>query len=190
MTGTANIIAHGCPTDEIAAYIDGELDAARETELDAHFDICNICSHELSEQKLFLCNLSSSLKNESDLELPANFTRTIVANAESTVSGLRRPRERFNAVFICTGLFLFVLFAMGTGTGNLLDGMANIFEKLAAVIGFLGHLVFSTFLGLAIILRSLVSQFRFDASMAIGLSMVVTLLLMFLSRTVIRLRRV
>src|SRR5438445_5520441 len=113
MTGQTQIRVFECPTDEIAAYIDGEMDAAREFELETHLAACEICSLELNQQKQFLASLNSSLKHEGDLELPANFTKLIVANAESTVSGLRRPRERFNAMFICAGLFLFALFALG-----------------------------------------------------------------------------
>ena len=115
MTEQMNIRGFECPSEEIAAYIDGEIELVRESELDVHFAACPICSDELNQQKEFLCRLNSSLKQEGDLELPANFTKLIVVNAESTVSGLRRPRERFNAIFICAGLFLFVLFALGTG---------------------------------------------------------------------------
>src|SRR2546421_46883 len=114
-----------CPLDEIASYIDGELDAPREMELDAHFSQCAACSDELNLQKQFLCSLESSLKHESELELPPNFTKQIVANAESTVSGLRRPRERFNALFICAGLMLFILFALGPDAGRVIDGIST-----------------------------------------------------------------
>src|SRR5664279_3152743 len=117
-----------CPSDEIASYIDGELDLTRELELDAHFRECSICTDELNQQKQFVCSLDLSLKHERELELPANFTKTIVANAESTVSGLRRPRERFNAIFICAGLFLFVLFALGTNTGSYFEEVSTVYE--------------------------------------------------------------
>src|SRR5436190_12740079 len=108
-----------CPIDEISAYIDGELDAAREFEMDLHFAGCQTCACELNEQKNFLRNLDVSLGHDREVELPPNFTKLIVANAESTVSGLRRPRERFNALFICSGLLLFVLFATGAEAGKL-----------------------------------------------------------------------
>lgn len=179
----------GCPLDEIAAYIDGELDAAREVELDDHFSGCEACRRELSQQKQFLCSLNSSLKNESELELPANFTKLIVANAESTVSGLRRPRERFNAIFICAGLFLFVLFAMGTGAGNLLDGIFNVVEKLFAIVGFFGQIVYSFCLGVAIILRSLAPQPLINTFTALALAALVAGLLMIFSRRIMRIRR-
>src|SRR2546423_3864915 len=104
MSSQPQTIVFECPTDEIAAFIDGEMDPVREFELETHLALCEICSLELNQQKQFLCGLSSSLKHEDEIELPANFAKLIVANAESTVTGLRRPRERFNAIFICAGL--------------------------------------------------------------------------------------
>src|SRR5258708_23340088 len=143
MNGQTQIRELECPSDEIAAYIDGEMDAAREFELEAHLTVCETCSLELNQQKQFLAGLNSSLKHEAEIELPANFTKLIVANAESTVSGLRRPRERFNAIFICAGLFLFALFALGTEAGPTFDGVSNIFDQIAAVGGFFGLIISS-----------------------------------------------
>src|SRR5436190_21488783 len=136
-----------CPTDEIAAYIDGELSPKREFELDTHFAGCSVCSDELNHQKQFLCQLDSSLKNEKDIDLPVDFAKTIVANAESTVSGLRSTRERFNAVFICAGLFLFVLFASGADAGPMFRGVSDLFEQVMAVGSYFGHLIYSIFIG-------------------------------------------
>lgn len=178
-----------CPLDEIAAYIDGELDPAREFDLDAHFLICEACSEELNQQKQFLCELDAGLKGEGELALPADFTKTIVANAESTVSGLRRPRERFNALFICAGLFLFALFALGADAGKLFNGLAVAVEQVAAVGSFFGHLVYSIFLGLVIVVRSFAVQFRFDLIIAAVLTAAVMACLMFFSRRALRMLR-
>lgn len=178
-----------CPSDEIAAYIDGELDPTRELKLVEHFLICELCSEELNQQKQFLCELDASLKGESELALPADFAKTIVANAESTVSGLRRPRERFNALFICAGLFLFVLFALGADAGRIFSGIATAFDQVAAVGGFFGHLVYSFFLGIAIIVRAVAVQFRFDLIIAVVLTLVTSALLMFGSRRALRMLR-
>lgn len=162
MTGRTPSNKFECPAVEIAAYIDGELDTVHELELEAHLDVCSTCSDELTLQKQFLCGLNSSLMHEGDLELPSDFTKRIVANAESTVTGLRRPRERYNAVFICVALGLFVLFALGGEASQVLSGYTGFFEQVAIVGSFFGHLVYSVFVGLAIILRALASQFQYD----------------------------
>ena len=178
-----------CPTDEISAYIDGELDAAREFELDMHFAGCDICSLELNEQKQFLRHLDASLGREHEMELPANFTKQIVANAESTVSGLRRPRELFNATFICAGLLLFVIFAMGAEAGKLFQGLSVIAEQTAAVGAFFGRLIYSVFVGLAVIIRTVTGQFRVDVAAILVMAIMFTVFSLYVSRKVLRTRR-
>jgi len=175
--------------DEIAAYIDGELSAGRELELDAHFVSCERCTEELNQQKHFLRALDASLSEPDEIDLPADFTRKVVANAESTVSGLRRPRERFNAFFICAGLFLFVLFALGTGAGSLFSSATDTIEQASAVGGFFGHIVYSVFLGLAIIVRALAAQVRVEQAFAVVLATAAVVSLLFISRRALRVRR-
>ena len=57
-----------CPAGEISAFIDGELDAAREFEMDLHFADCDACRTELNEQKSFLRHLDASLGVEREIE--------------------------------------------------------------------------------------------------------------------------
>lgn len=178
-----------CPVDEIAAYIDGELDTARELEVGAHFDVCKECSRELNSQKQFLCGLNSGLRNEAEFELPANFTRSIIANAESSVSGLRQPAERFNALFIFSSLFLFVLFVMGPDAGRLFQGIVSALDQTAIVGGFFGHLVYSLFLGITIILRSLASQLSFDGITALAVTAAFLITSLLISRMLLPIRR-
>ncbi len=178
-----------CPTDEIASYIDGELDAAREREVDAHFAECAACSDELNLQKQFLRNLESSLKQEGDVVLPADFTRKVVANAESTVSGLRRPRERFNAIFICAGLMFFILFALGTDAGRVLGGAGAVVDQIATVGSFFGHFIYSFFLGVMIVVRTCATQIRPDALAAVVIAVLMVISIGFVSQRLLRMRR-
>ena len=187
MTSQTNMFK--CPGDEIAAYIDGELTAERELELEAHFLGCSGCAEELNQQKHFLRALDAGLGFPGELDLPADFTKKVVANAESTVSGLRRPRERFNALFICAGLFLFVLFALGTDAETLFSSAANFFEQVSAVASFFGRLVYSIFLGLAIIVRSLASQVPFEQAFTVIFAFAALVLLLLISRRALRVRR-
>lgn len=147
-----------CPADEISVYIDAELSPARELELEAHFAACRNCAEELNLQKQFLCGLDSSLKQDGEIELPVDFARYIVANAESTVAGLGRPRERYNAVFICAAMLLFGLFALGADAGRVFSGVVVGFEQMGAVGAFFAKIVYSIFLGFAIIIRAVAAQ--------------------------------
>ena len=103
-----------CPSPELSAYLDGELSAPDEIVLEEHMSSCQICTDDLNLQKSFLNALDYSLDEGNEIELPKNFTRSVVANAESRVSGLRRPHERRNAAFICAALIVFSLFALGS----------------------------------------------------------------------------
>ncbi len=179
-----------CPSFEIAAYIDGELDPARESDLGQHFAACAVCSAELNQQKHFLCTLSSSLMHEQEIELPRDFAKTIVANAESSVNGLRRPRERFNAVFICATLFLFGLFALGAESGGGIGRLIDIYEKLSAAAGFFAHATYSFLLGLGFVVRTLGEQTHIPVAVSLLSVMLFSIVLILVSSRWIRFRRI
>lgn len=171
----------------IAAYIDGELSPREELELEAHAAVCRSCRIELNEQKKLLCALDFALENEREIELPANFTKIVVANAESRVSGLRRPQERFNALFVCAALFLLGILILGSEIETVFGAFAKFAEQMLAVGGFVAHLVYSVALGVAVVLRSLSYQFAFDPIVATVFLIGLTLVALFaLSRLVVR----
>ncbi|MGH9820010.1 MAG: anti-sigma factor family protein, partial [Pyrinomonadaceae bacterium] len=132
-----------CLSSDISSYIDGELTPTRELELEMHFAGCESCLGELNLQKKFLIALDHALESEDEIEVPSNFTQVIVANAESRVSGLRRPAERFHAFFVCIGLFLIIVFALGSsGSRTAFDALFVVFDKVAAVGSFAAHVAY------------------------------------------------
>ena len=175
----------------IAAYIDGELSPRDELELEMHLAVCKECKRELNEQKKLLLVLNSALKNEDEIEMPVNFTRVVVANAESKVSGLRRPQERFKALFVCAALFLLVLFGLGGETLTIVGAFGKFAEQFLAVGGFLWNLIYDAAFGVAIVLRSLSQQIVFNShfSVAVLLLGLVFVCFMALSRLAARLTR-
>jgi anti-sigma factor RsiW len=154
--------ASECPFDEFSAYIDGELEPRRELELEEHLAICPSCVVELNQQKLFLHDLTSSLMEDSDLAMPVDFAKHVAVNAESSVIGLRRRGERFNAVLICLAMLIVVLVALSVNAGDPAPGAA--FDQATAVIGFIAHLAYSFSVGLVVILRSIAGQAQGDGS--------------------------
>jgi len=175
--GTEKICSH---RSEIAAYIDGELLPHEELELEMHLAICRNCSKELNEQKKLLCTLDFALENKGEIELPANFTRIVVANAESKVNGLRQPQERSKALFICGALFLLVLLGLGGETETVLDTTKKFAEQFLAVGGFVWNSIYDVSVGTAIVLRSLSSQIIFNSTASLGILTVLVFLSLFL----------
>lgn len=176
-----------CPREEIASYIDCEISPREELELEMHFAGCKICTDELNSQKKLLCALDSFCLNEKEIELPENFTKVIVTTAESRVSGLRRPQERRNALFICSALFLLVLLGVGGEIDSVLGTFGKFAEQFAAVVGFVAHLIYDIAFGIIVILRSLSSQLFFNSAASFGFIAVFFLISVFaLSRLVLR----
>ncbi len=172
---------------DIAAYIDGELLPREELELEMHLAICKLCAGELNEQKTLLQALDFALENERGIELPANFTRVVVANAESKVSGLRHPQERFKALFVCAALFLLVLLGLGGETKTVFETFAKFADQFLAVGGFVWNLVYDAAFGTAIILRSLSHQIVFNSTVSAASLVVVFLVsIIAVSRFIIR----
>lgn len=184
------IVSKVCPTGEIAAYIDGELTPREELDLEMHFAICRSCAAELNEQKKLLCVLDFALEDESEITLPENFTKVIVTTAESNVSGLRRPQERFKAFFICAALTLLVLLGLGSETGTVIKTFWKIGDQILAVGGFALHLIYDIAIGTSIILRSASHHIAFNSTVSIIFLIGILFFgLMIFSRLIIRFNR-
>lgn len=160
-------IENKCPRTELAAYIDGELLPREEIELEIHLANCHTCAFELNEQKRLLSALDFALEDEKDFKLPANFTKVVVANAESKVKGLRCPKERFNAVFVIAALFLLFLLGLGGETKSIAETFLRFGEQILAVGGFAMRFIFDIAIAASIILRTLSSQFVYNSAFSI-----------------------
>ena len=148
--------AASCPSPEISAYIDGELSAKAEALFESHIADCPTCARDLNDQKQFVNVLNVSLATAP--EVPADFTKRIITNAESGVSGLRKRKERMNAMFVVAALFFFALFALGASAPGAFAAAFDFAGRSFAVITFLSHFVFDIATGLIIVLRAVVAQ--------------------------------
>jgi hypothetical protein len=155
-----------CPSIEIAAYLDGELSPADELYLEAHIGNCHACSQELNSQKQLINTLSCSLDNTP--ELPRDFAKFVVVNAESSVGGLRRSNERLTAMYVCGALFFVVMFTLGAAAPGAFAAFFSVIEKVYAVLSFVFHFVFDVCEGIIILLRAFLAQPGFNTSFAIG----------------------
>lgn len=177
-----------CRSADVSAYIDGELSPDAEIAFEMHIADCPDCLGELNVQKNLLRELDLCLTT-GELELPRDFAKTVVVNAESGVSGLRCPNERFRAVFICSGLLLVALFALGADAGRTIGLVGTLGEKAVAVVGMVVHFAYDIALGAAIISRSLGAQFGLGSPSFLFLLAAGTIGLIVLSRLLFRLHR-
>jgi len=185
-----NNLAQECPRPEIAAYIDGELTAADEIALDMHLTGCSLCTTVLNEQKLLLGGLDHGLRTDFALDLPKNFEKVVATRAASNVVGIRRSSEFLNTLLVCTGLLLLilVLISLGSGARGVVTTSLRIVEQIAAFGSFVGYIIYSLFLALTIILRSLASQFRLDLVLTTAFIFLSVTSLMLASRKWLRVR--
>lgn len=182
-------IENFCPRSDIAAYIDGELRADEELAFEFHIATCPECAEELNEQKKLLCVLDSALEDEKEIELPVDFTRVVVTNAESKVNGLRHPRERFSALFVCASLFFLAVLGFGSETETVLDTFVKFGERVFAVAIFSAHLISNIALGSFVVLRSLSYQFVYNSTSLAFLITVFFVSLLALSGLIVRFNR-
>ncbi len=169
-----------CPRIEIAAYVDGELSPREEFDLEMHFAVCPTCSAELNDQKKLLCALDFALENEQEIELPENFTKVVVANAESNVQGLRCPRERNRALMVCAALFLLVFLGLGAETSKTFAAFGAVTDQFLAVGSFFLHLIHDITIAATVIFRSFCLQFVFKSAVSaimLGICFIVSFLI-------------
>ncbi len=102
-----------CERDQIAAYIDGELDDCARSMLEQHIEECSDCRADLAEQKRLLCALDSALFPKLSLQLPGEFARTVAVRAKSDLSGVRDRNEYRRAIFLCVALLATSLVLLG-----------------------------------------------------------------------------
>jgi hypothetical protein len=111
------------------------------------------------EQRQFLAALSASLDSGSAPVLPRDFTKKVVASAESSVSGIRRPEELSTAFFICVALTVFAVFALGIESFGFASPFYGLAEKLFAFGLLILKLVGSMAFAAVVVLRSFAVQF-------------------------------
>src|SRR5262249_13702968 len=123
---------NNCPREEIAAYLDGELDGDALNSFEEHVGQCGDCAAELRSQRQLLCTLEAAFGTARHIELPGNFTRVVAAHAESDLRGLRHKVERRRALQLCAALLLTAFMLLGAASSNLIFQPARVFLRITA----------------------------------------------------------
>jgi predicted anti-sigma-YlaC factor YlaD len=147
--------------EDIAAYLDGELDCAARSEVEQHLKECSPCASCLREQRRLLRTLDFALSDDPLLRLPANFPQIVAAHAQSDMSGLRRPSEHRRALRICVALFAGSLILLGGAAMS--DTVLRPIIRMGSLFDLLWQLFRSVGTGISIILRAASRHFLFDS---------------------------
>ena len=161
-----------CKREEIGRYLDGELSAELELELEMHISSCEGCGRELNHQK----NLMRVLDDRFDLnnapELPKNFPRRISVAAVSDIGGIRAARERWIAIGICALLAVFAIAALGGAMGEPMNALSVATDRSFAILSAAGHFFYNLSVGIVVFLRPISGSFNAGL---LGLAIVVIL---------------
>ncbi len=173
--------AQTCSSENILAYLDGDLLPREEMALEVHFAGCKNCSDELNEQKRLLCALDFAFEEkEAGFEVPDDFAKVVVTNAESNVHGLRRPKERYRALFVCVALGLLILIGFGKETEAFVSTSENLIGQSWAFGGYAVQFLHDVGVGVAVVLRYLGQRFVFNSGFSLGILFVFFALTLYL----------
>lgn len=183
--------AHTCEPENIAAYIEGELDPAARLTLEGHIKDCDRCVLELQEQRRFMCELDSAFRSPFQLAVPANFAQVVAVHAESDMRGVRQIGEHKRALQFCIllGLAAFILLGAAASKAEI-AGAASAVNKAAGILSFIFRTIYEAAAGLASMAR-LLSRSLMAASPITGFAalVVVVIAVGLLSRLVVRYHR-
>lgn len=145
---------HLCQEEQIAAYIDGELEASASALFEQHLLECRVCSAELNAQRLFMCELDATLTLAPDLPVPSNFAQIVAARAESDMSGVRDNREHKRAFRFCLILALASFSLLGAAaTKAVFFSGRTVANQILGIFGLLWTTLYDAAVGLAVISR-------------------------------------
>ena len=144
---------HECRSEDVAAYLDGELGGSASESFEAHLKTCTRCATELRTQRQLLCTLDLAF-SERSFELPRNFSRVVAAHAESDLSGMRKKSERRRAVQLCALLALLSFALLGAASRALVFQPARSFLRLAgSLLDLILRALYDAGTGVAVIVR-------------------------------------
>jgi len=105
-----------CELEDVAAYLDGELDGPALVQFEEHVKQCRECATELRAQRQLLCTLDVAFNQSKGFDLPTNFSRVVTARAENDLAGMRNGHERKRAIQLCLLLALVSFGLLGAAT--------------------------------------------------------------------------
>jgi anti-sigma factor RsiW len=143
-----------CQLEDVAAYLDGELNGTALDIFETHLQKCADCAAALRAQRQLLCTLDFAFNESGAFRLPHNFTRVVAAHAENDLSVMRKKGERRRALQLCAILALISFALLGAATRTLvLDPIRSFFRVASSLLSLLWQTVHEVGAGITIIAR-------------------------------------
>lgn len=146
--------SHLIQMEEIAAYIDGDLDVSACLLLEQHLLECQACNSELNAQRLFMRELDATLTLAPDLPVPGNFAQVVAARAASDMSGVRDGLEHKLAFRVCLILAVASFALLGAAASkSIFFGGRALAQQIVGIFGLLWTTLYDVAVGVAVISR-------------------------------------
>ena len=145
-----------CEKNLVAAYVDGELDAAAQARFEAHLKDCQDCRLELRVHRQFICELDALMTNDVQVSVPINFSRVVAARAVSDMSGVRTGAENRKAVVFCLLLGITGFALIGSTTRVATVSFVRVSaRRVFSLIDLVSHAIYDLAVSIAVISRVL-----------------------------------
>jgi anti-sigma factor RsiW len=155
VTSAADNSATCKKSEEIAAYLDGELDSSARSCFEQHVKECSDCTEQLQEQRRLLCALDFALGGERSMLMPDDFARVVAAHAQSDMSGVRAHAEHKRAFYLCALLMALSALLIGGAalSESVLARVWAVVKPAATILSFLWHTLYNAGAGVAVVSR-------------------------------------
>lgn len=162
-----------CRRNQIASYIDGELENGEVLLLESHLAECAECRSELRAHQVFISELDAALTQKDSLTVPANFSRVVAARAASDMSGVRSSAEHRKALVFVVVLASTAFALLGTSASQFVVAVVQRgVAKIWAVVGLVWSASYDAFASTVVIGRVISRKFVVEPR-RVGLSLVV-----------------
>ncbi|MDX6611578.1 MAG: hypothetical protein QOD75_764 [Blastocatellia bacterium] len=153
-----------CRTEDVAAYVDGELEVSERDSFERHLAACDECAGQLLRQRQLLCTLDAAFRSEREVELPRNFAQVVAAHAETDMRGMRNGSERWQALRVILILAVAAFALLGTSSGESVLGPVRTTARFVrSFVNFFWDAAYQAGVGLAVILRILTRSFVLES---------------------------
>jgi len=158
---------NNCQSDQIAAFVDDELERVERLALEQHLLVCDRCATELRAHRTFMRELDTALASRFDLEVPPDFARVVAVHAENDMRGVRDRSEHRRALRYCIilGLVAFALLGFASSRA-VLASVQSFFRVTFEIIELLGKTIYDAMAGFSVLARAFRRGLIGDAGLA------------------------